>query len=222
MTHFSRPQDVTPLGKEQAALILAIPGEVRGLALKPNLDYIAAFRGKGDVAKLEEAMAALGVPLLHKDIKPMKFYPIGYDIIGMALMEDVLGMKPEDFFHMGVFGMKSSWFFRILFKYFISPSLTIKQAPYVWHEHYTVGSLEPMEVDEQNGHVVLALKNFLLFRRSLCHNVRGYIAGVWQMVVNANVSVEERACQLEGALSHEFVISWDPAVTRTTHAWKKE
>lgn len=203
-----RPQDCVPLRAEHVAELLRIPGDVRGIAIKPNWDYIAAMQGKHAIGKLEERMRALDIPLSYHTIVPMKFYPIGYDVIGMALMEDELHMDAEDFFQMGMFGVKSSLLLKILLKYFISSELTIAQAPNVWRKHYTVGNLSAAEASDKERRVALRLTEFSMYRKHLCHNLRGYFSGIWKMVVNRDVAVTERSCELEGSSFHEFIIQW--------------
>lgn len=197
-----------PLGKEMADEIMKTPGEARGAAFRPNWEYVRSEKGEEAIAVMERELARLGHPLAFTSIKESAFYPIGYDILGMIIMEEKLGFTREDFYNMGRAGARISLFLRIVMKYFVSPDLTLREAPSIWRKHYTDGRMEVVKWDQENNMLVLRLHEFNKYRKSLCWNVLGYLASIWQMVISKPVHGEEESCQLEGDPYHEFVLRW--------------
>ncbi|MDP3982041.1 MAG: 4-vinyl reductase [bacterium] len=200
-----QPKELT---REDAQKIMESPGEVRGVSIKPNWEFL--FEKQGDKANvLEKEFERVGYPFPFKDIRPMKFYPIGYDMLFFALSKRVLNLSNQDFFDMGVYGAKTSFFLKVALRYFVSPSDVLKQAPSLWKKYYTIGSISVVEEDIQNHRIVFYLLDFSgPYERSFCHNFRAYLATILHLVLGVRTVCEETKCSFEGGSHHEFVITW--------------
>ena len=57
------------LNKETASKLMAMKGEVRGIALKSHQEFIMNEKGEAGLKALEDEMASLGYPIKYKDIE---------------------------------------------------------------------------------------------------------------------------------------------------------
>ncbi|MDP4009054.1 MAG: hypothetical protein Q8P71_01370 [bacterium] len=188
---------------------MASPGQVRGIAIKPNWEYL--FKEHGEKTRaLESEFERLGYPFSFDKISPMQFYPIGHDVLFFVLAKQIFNLSDEEFFQMGVYGTKTSFFLKIAFRYFISPKSTLEQVPSLWKKYYTVGDFSVEEMDMDGRRVILHLSNFSIpHKRNFCHNLRGYLATLWSIAMGTKVLCEEVLCAFEDdSPRHIFVLTW--------------
>ncbi len=186
-----------------------IKGEIRGVGLRSDWEYILHKNGEEGIKKLERKMSQLGIPLRFREIKDMEFYPLSWDTISILAIKDVFGYSDEDLREMGSMAAKFSILLRIFLKYFVSLSLVTKQAPKMWKNYYTIGSLEVAELNEKDGYVRIILKDFNV-HPVYCSILPGYFIKIASMVVGKEVESEELQCSFKGAPYHEFKLSWEP------------
>lgn len=188
---------------------MALPGQVRGIAIKPNWEYLFKEHGE-DARTLELEFELLGYPFLFDKTSPMRFYPIGHDVLFFALAKQVFDLSDEEFFQMGVYGTKTSFFLKIAMRYFISPKSTLEQVPSLWKKYYTVGDFSVEEMDMNGRRVILHLSNFTVgYKRNFCHNLRGYLGTLWSIAMGTKVLCEEVVCAFEdNSPRHIFVLTW--------------
>jgi len=195
------------LTKEEAEKLIKIKGEVRGLGLRVDWDFVLREKGKEGLKKVEDKLAESGFPLKYKEIKPMDFYPVGFDVISLLAIKEIFNFNEKDMERMGRLVIKFSLFIKIFMKYFASLELVTKQVPRMWREHYTVGDLETPEFSKEKKYMVLRMKNFRI-HPIYCNIHKGYFSKVAEMIVKAPVTCQETKCMFKGNLYHEFLITW--------------
>lgn len=195
------------ISKEELERLMAIKGEVRGLALKSHGDFIMKEKGEQGLRRLEETLEDLGCAINHKEIEAMRFYPIYLEVIALVVIRRLFNFGDEKFIEIGEFGSKLSLIIRLFMKYFISIKLMAKQTPRIWGKYYTIGSLKMSGLDEVKKQLVLRLEDFNLHPLH-CLHLQGYFSNVVKMVTKSPVSSEERKCIHRGDECHEFLLKW--------------
>lgn len=197
----------TKLTKETADELMKIKGEARGMTLKTDWEFILLQEKEQGLKKLEARMAELGYPLEYKKIRGMDFYPLGFDVLSLRVIEELFHYRQEDFQRLGAYASKLSLLLKIFVKYFPSPQLLIRQAPALWRKHYTVGDLEIIKIDEEKKEAIVRLENFNI-HRLYCYTMMGYFTAVLQIFIGQPIKVKETKCGLEGGEYHEFLLEW--------------
>jgi len=199
---------MNPIIKEgELGKLIKLEGEVRGISLKSDAEFIIREKGEDGLMKLEEAMAELGYPIKYKEIKPMEFYPIRLLAITTSLVEKMFGFNREKFREMGLFASRVPLAIRIFMKYFGSFDILSKAAPRMWRTYYTTGNLKVVEHNKEKRHATIRVTDYFLPLHQ-CYILEGYIAGVVRMVVKDPVICEETKCIHKGNEYHEFSIKW--------------
>ncbi len=193
------------ISKEELEEFKKIKGEVKGVALKENMEFILKEEGRGNLEKLEKILADFGCPITYKNLKEMIFYPLWYDAVLLTVIERLFNYDDKKFQEMGRFEPKISFIIRIFMKYFISLERAAREAPKIWRQTFTVGDLEVVKLDESSG--VLRLQNYRLVPVQ-CQVLKGYFASVLGMVVGGKVECEEIKCVFKGDEYHEFLLKW--------------
>jgi len=193
--------------KEEAEKYMALEGETRGFSISGDAEFVLKEKGEEGLKKLEAKMAELGYPIKYKELKPMKFYPLGIEALTLILIKKLFGFDEKKFEEMGKFNSQTSLIIRLFLKYFGSLKMLAKQAPTMWKNYYSSGNLEVTEVNKKERYVILKIKNFKLHPlHCLAH--KGYFANIVKMVVKKPVVCEETKCPFRGDDYHEFVLRW--------------
>ncbi|PIP23375.1 MAG: hypothetical protein COX90_03545 [Candidatus Nealsonbacteria bacterium CG_4_10_14_0_2_um_filter_38_17] len=124
------------ISKEEADKIMAAPGEIRGLAIKANWDYLRKVKGPEVVLIIEEEFIRLGYPFPYKGIKILSFYSAGYDALLLLMLERFFHVQEDGFVEMGADGVKSSILMKVVIKYFASVEKAVIQAVKIWPRYY--------------------------------------------------------------------------------------
>ena len=195
--------------KETAKKLMEIEGEVRGVVFKTDSEYLLKEEGEEGLKKLEEELEKLGYPIKFKEIKTMAFYPVGLRVLSLLAIKKVFNFNDEKIKEMGFFATKKSLIIKLFIRYFLSLQRVFsKEAPRLWKEHYTIGELVPVELNEAKKYAVLRLKDFTLHPIN-CIYLGGYFCGVTQMVVKTpQLTFEETKCTFKGDEYHEYLIKW--------------
>ncbi len=185
-----------------------IKGEVKGVSLKENFDFIFKEEGASGLRKLEDSLSTVGFSLKYQDIKAMTFYPLWLDAILLTAIERLFNYDAEKFREMGRFEPKTSFIIRIFIKYFVSLERAAREVPRMWRQTFTVGDLRVKEFDEKEGRGTIILENYK-FLPVQCTILQGYFSSVVQMIVGKEVSCQEVKCVFKGDPHHEFLFKWD-------------
>jgi len=195
------------LTKEMAKKLMEIKGEARGITLKVDMEFVLKEKGQEGLKKLEEELEKLGYPIKYKEINIGAFYPIGLDVINILAIKKLFGFDEKKLKEMGMTVPKFSFFIKLILKYFFSIKRVLKEISKTWRDHYTVGDLKVIEVNEEKKYLILRLENFDI-HPVCCPTIEGYFMTTCQMVVKGQTTCTETKCTFRGDEYHEFLIKW--------------
>ncbi len=197
------------ISRETIDNLMKIKGEVRGVVLKTDEEYILKEKGKAGLEKVEQRLKELGHPIKYKEIRTMDFYPVGLRVLSLLTIREVFNFSDEEIKKMGTFATKMSLIIKLFTKYFLSVRrVVMKESPRIWSKHWTVGKLVPIKLDEEQKYAVLKVEGFDL-HPIYCIYLEGYFAGILQMLVKSpKVNTKETKCAFKGESYHEFLIKW--------------
>ena len=197
------------LTKEVVQKLMEIKGEARGVTLKIDCDYILKEKGEEGLRKLEEEVEKLGYPIKYKEISAMAFYPVGLRALSLLAIKKVFNFDDEKIKEIGFFGTRVSIILKFFIRYAFSlPLVFKKETKRMWREHWTVGEMTPVELNEEKKYAILRLKDFNL-HPIYCPYLRGYLTGLFSMMVKSpKITCEETKCVFRGDQYHEYLIKW--------------
>jgi hypothetical protein len=195
------------LTKEKVQELMKIKGEVRGISLKADGEFILEKKGEGGLKKLETKLSEVGQPIEFKEIKTMNFYPLGLKAIVLLAIKDTFGFTGEDISNMAEFQSKFSLILKTFMKYFFSLERMIKESQNLWRKYYTVGTAKVVEFDEEKRCGVIRVEDFKLHPLH-CWVLRGFFRSLVKMMVRAPVTCVEIECIFKGGKHHDFKLTW--------------
>lgn len=195
--------------KETAKKLMEIKGEVRGVTLKTDMEYILKEKGENGLKKLEDELKGLGQPINFREIKTMAFYPVGLRALSLLAIKRVFDFDDEKIKEIGFFATKTSLIIKLFVRYFLSVQrVFLKEAPKLWKKHYTVGELNTVELNEEKKYGILRLKNVDVHPIVCCY-LEGYFRGVLKLIVKSSrITSKETKCPFRGDEYHEYLIEW--------------
>ncbi len=195
------------ISEEEFNNLMKIEGEVRGTAIKGEMDFILKEKGKEGLKKLADIITKLGYPLKYREIKPMGFYPLGLYGSMQLVIKRIFNFDNKKIQEMGAFESKISLIMRLFMKYFVSLERMVKEVPRIWRTYFSVGNLKVVEFNKKEKYIITRLENFRLHPIQ-CQVLLGYFPSVMQMIIGNEVSCEETKCVFRGDDYHEFLMKW--------------
>ena len=195
------------LNQEIIHRLLEIKGQCRGLAIIDNLAFIRSKEAEGGLEKLEKTMTEAGYPFRCRDIKPMNFYPVGLEAVILLAMKKTFNYSDEKFEEVGSINARQSLVVRLFAKYFVSLKKVLSEAQKMWNRYYTVGRLDPVELDEKGRRIVLRVEGFETHPLH-CQVLKGYFSEVVKMIIISSAVCRETKCPFRDDNHHEFVVTW--------------
>jgi hypothetical protein len=196
--------------KEEIDNLIKLEGKVRGVVFQTDAEYVKEKVGEEGLRKLEEKVKELNLPLNYRRAKAMEWYPIGLRAISLLLIREVFGWDEKEIREMGKTAPKVSFIVKLFFKLFLSIRKLTKEVPKFWREHYTIGELEVVELNEEKKYMILHLKNFRV-HPLLCSYLEGYFETVLALTRETRrASVAERRCLFKEEVDfHEYYAEWE-------------
>jgi len=196
--------------KEEIENLMKTEIETRGVVFQTDRDYVLEKKGENGLKELEAELERMGHPIKYKQIKSMAFYPAGLRVLSLQAMKNVFGFDDEKIKEIGNIATKKSLIIKLFVRYFLSTErVFFQEAPRLWQKHWTKGTLVPVEMDEKQKRALLRLENFNLHHLYCSVYLRGYFAGILQMIIKTpQISCEETKCSLKGDEYHEYLIQW--------------
>jgi hypothetical protein len=189
--------------------IINTPGEVKGVVFQTDANYVLKKMGEPGLKKLEEQVKALGLAINYHEASALKTYPIGLRVASLLLIADTFGWSEEEIRRMGYEAPKTSFVVKLLMKFFVSFVRLMQEVPKYWQEHYTIGVLEPLKIDDAKKEAILQLKNISI-HPLFCKYLEGYFEKIYEFSLEGKKgSCIEIECEFKGAPCHsyEFKIS---------------
>lgn len=196
------------ISKEEIEEIKQVEGEVMGVSLKEDLQFIQEKEGEEGLKKVEDEMGKLGYPLKFEEIKNFQWYPWYLNLLFLVVAKNIFQWDDETFRESGRFSAKVSIIAKIMVKYFISIRRCFEEAGNFWRKYYTVGELKTEEFNKKERFAVLVLSG-VVGHPVFCRILDGYI---WQVVAyvapKEKLKVQEIECVFRGSKIHKFKVTW--------------
>jgi hypothetical protein len=191
--------------KEELDKLMKIEGEVRGVVFQTDAKYVLEKEGEEGLKKLEERVKELGYPIDYRGGESLDSHPIGLRVISLLLIKDTFGWSDPEIKRMGYMAPRTSFMVKILIRFFVSFKKVMTESPKYWTKHYTIGSLEVINLDEETKDVTIRLKNFKI-HPILCQYYQGYFEMMHEFAAGkAGVESKETKCMFKGDPYHEYV-----------------
>lgn len=190
--------------------LIQTKGEVRGVTLKTDFEFILKERGEEGVKKFEEELKKLGFSIKYKEIQELNYYPAGLRIISLLVIKKIFGYKDNKIREMGARATKISSVLKFFIKYIPSlKKMVVTNTGKVWQNHWTIGTMIPAELNEKEKYAIFQLKDFNL-HPIYCRYLEGYITGLFQLIVTSTkITCHETKCSFKGdAQFHEYLVKW--------------
>jgi len=202
-------QEIT---KEEIEKLMSLDIKARGVVLKTDSKYVLEKMGKAELKKVETCLEVMGHRLEYKKIEDMAFYPAGLRMLSLLAIKETFKLDEKEIKEMGFLATKKSAIVRVFAKYFVSVGRVFsEEAPRLWQKHWTRGTLNPIELNQEKKYAILRLEDFDLHPLYCSVYLPGYFSGILQMVVNTSqVKCEPTKCtfSLKGDDCHEYLLEW--------------
>jgi predicted hydrocarbon binding protein len=183
--------------------------QIKAVTLQTDKIYIEIQKIENGVSLVEEEMEKMGFPFHYNAlISPTDLVPLSVRIASLLAIKKVFHLEDEQIREMGRVATKSSFFTKLALRYLISLKKMAKEIPRHWQRHYTVGSMDPGELHEDERFFIVRLRDFNT-HTIFCTYLSGYIIGVVELIGNyTNLTVQETKCEHRGDEYHEFRVTW--------------
>ncbi len=194
--------------KETVRTLIDQKGEARGIAFQTDEKFILF---KDGVEKLGEIESQIGL-LIDEDFKYDKidtsgFYPVGLRAVSILVIVESLGLNDSGIKDMGFLAPKTSMAIRLFTRYFLSIEKVFEKVAMIWSRHYTLGTLEPLEINHSENYLKLKLKDFNV-HPVFCTYLSGYFKKIGEMATKDKVTIKEIECCFKEGKDHIFEIRW--------------
>jgi predicted hydrocarbon binding protein len=194
---------------ETIELVKQIKGSAKAVTLQTDKIYIEIQKIENGVSLVEEEMEKMGFPFRYNSlISPNDLVPLSVRIASLLAIKEVFHLEDQQIKDMGRLATKSSFFTKLTLRYLVSLNKMAKEIPRHWQRHYTVGSIDPGEIHEDERFEIVRLRDFNI-HPIFCTYLSGYILGIIELIGSyPNIAIQETKCQHRGDEYHEFRVTW--------------
>lgn len=194
--------------KEIIKEVMAAKGEVRGLILRQDLEYILKKKGKEGLKKVERCLEDWGHPMRYKEIKNTGFYPAGLRALTLLAAQEIFDWQEQEIKNLCAYHLRAPLAMRLFMKYFVSLSRVLEKAQAMWRDYWTVGEMKIIEFNKKEKYIILELKDFDL-HPIFCCCLGGYLQEITEFVTrNPEAICKEIDCSFLGGTSHKYLLKW--------------
>ncbi len=197
------------LTKEIAENLMKKDGEIRGLDIKADGEYVVLHHSEEMLKKVEKETEKIGFPIKYKEIRSNSFYPGGLKVISLLAIRKILKLDDKAVEEIGFLAPKLSFLAKtfVIFFYPVERAFKI-EAPKLWKRYWTKGDFCSAEISKKKKFAIIKLKNLTL-HPIYCLYLKGYFRAFTKMALGVkNVSCQETKCVFRGDPYHEFLIKW--------------
>ncbi|MEM3738667.1 MAG: hypothetical protein QW204_02835, partial [Thermoplasmata archaeon] len=136
-------------------------GTCRASIFQTNIAYLKKKKGIEGLRFLDNYMQKQGLKLTTvqiEEMKPSEHVPLSSRVV---FLEGCLALFENDIEKLKAMGREApsaSLILKLFIKYFVGPNSAINQAPPLWREHYSIGTLKVIKNEKGIG--VLVLEDF--------------------------------------------------------------
>jgi len=197
------------ISRKELEELMKTKGEIRGVLLKTDAQFIIKEKGVEGLKKVEEETKKLGHPLTYDKIETMVFYPVGLKTLSLLVIKRVFAFSDEKIKEMGIYVPKFSWFLRMFIeKFFVRKDVFFNQVPKFWRKLSTGGEFIPIEFNEKKRELSFQIRGTEI-HPIYCPYLVGVFTSIMKMLTKSeNVTCEETKCPFAGDEYYEFLIKW--------------
>ncbi len=179
------------------------------MVLKTDAQFVLKEKGKEGLKKVEKKLEEWGLPLHYEKIKTMDFYPVGMRILSLLGIKEVFNFDQRKIWEMGNFAPRVSFLIKLFIQYFVSVERTFfKECPKIWRKHWSIGELQPIELNLKQKYLVVRIKDFNI-HPLYCIYLSGYFSKFTQMLIKTKkVECQEEECFFRQGKHHQFRVKW--------------
>lgn len=194
--------------KEEIKKIMSQKGKIRGEVFRTDTKFILRRESEEELRKIEERAKELGYPIPYQTAESLDWYPVGLRILSFLVIKEVLNWTDKDFIAMGYNAPKISFVVKLLTKHFLSFKKLLEHASDYWEKHYTIGRLEPYEIDMDNKRCLLRIYDFKA-HPLLCTYWLGYFKRIGEFggVTVKNIKLTKSIAKGDSYI--ELVAEWE-------------
>lgn len=187
-----------------------IKGQVKAVALLTDKIYVYEKHGEDKLSLVEEEMKKMGFPFQYNSLKTISdFIPLNIRVASLFAIKNVFNLDNDQIREMGRLATKNSTFTKLVLRYLVSLKKMTKEIPRHWQRHYTVGSMDPGELREEEKYIIVRLRDFNV-HPIFCTYLSGYILGDVELIGDfPNLRLKETQCIHRGNDCHEFKVTWE-------------
>ncbi len=193
---------------EEINKILGAEGEVRGVVFKTDRRFIVDNAGEEGIKKVEDELTKMDCSFNYEEESDnMSFYPLGMRAMSLLAISRALNLEKKEIIQMGSNAPKFSLMIKFFMRYFLSAEKIMEKAGEIWEKHYTVGKLEPTEMNMEEKFMKAKLSGIEL-HPIVCDYLTGYFSSIIRMGIGEESSGQESTYQKIGEKDYEFMIKW--------------
>jgi len=198
------------LTKELTQKLMEVKGEIRGIDIISDGNFVLRNHGKEGLKRVEEKLKEVGFPIEYRKIKPMGFYPSALKALSLLAIKEALGYDDEKIEEIGKSAPKFSLIIKLFVKYFASlKKFFFGHTPRIWREYWTIGEFIPVELNEEEKFAIIRYQNFDL-HPIYCLYLKGYFTTLTKLITGAKkVECKETKCTFRGDKFHEYFLKWE-------------
>ncbi len=182
---------------EEINKIINAKGEVRGVVFKTDRRFIFDKEGEEGVRRVEEELEKMKCSFSYEEeADNMSFYPIGMRIMSIIAISRAFNLDKEGIIGMGNNAPKFSLMIKLFMRYFLSPEKIFEKAGEMWQKHYTIGKLEPIEINEEKKYMRARVSEIEL-HPIFCDYLCGYFSSIMKMGLGEDAGGGELSCTYE-------------------------
>lgn len=195
---------------EPIEVLKEIKGSVKAVTLQTDKIFIEIQKVENGIGLVEAEMEKMGFPFRFNSLdSPSDLVPLSVRIASLLAIRKVFHLDDEQIKEMGRLATKNSFFTKLTLRYLVSMKRMSIEIPRIWQRHYTVGSMDPGELNEEEHFLVIRLRDFKT-HPIFCIYLSGYIFGFIELIGNyAKLTVQETKCQHREDEYHEFRLTWN-------------
>lgn len=187
----------------------AIEGEVRGVTLLTDAEFVLGRFGRVGMEQLQETLVNMGCPIDYPTVKAMQWYPLRMRLFSLLAMQQTFSLSDGDIRHAGNAAPKHSFIVKLMMKFFVSAPVAFGRIGDYWTRHYTVGRVEG-DLIEAEGQALVRLVDFKT-HPLLCRYLEGYFQRLFEYLIpGKEIKLEETECLFTGGAQHLFKATWKP------------
>lgn len=195
------------ISQKEIEEINQIEGEITGLSLKEDLQFIKSQKGEEGLEKVKMALEALDFPLKIEEIKSSQWYPWKKNLLLLLVAKRIFNWDEEKMREWGRFTAKTSFINKLIMKFFVSLDNLIEEAQNAWNRYFSCGEIEIEKISKREQIILLTIKDFPS-HPIFCRELEGYLWQILSYVLpKENLKVQELECSPKKN-RHHFKISW--------------